>query len=290
MYEKILAPLDGSKEAEYALCYVEMIAAKFHSEVTLLNATTMGNLMERPWRAYLEKNVEWLQSLGIEAFPIVVRDFPANAVLNFAHNNNIGLIVLCAHTQSGARQWALGDVARKVLYATYVPVLLVKPTAQAVSQVQLRKVLVPLDGSLYSEASLPYVKQLVEGSEAEVMFLRVANSPTTPVDRPELSWEEYRKVLMEDAHRQNLKYLEEVRNRFDGGEKVTTHALQGNAAQIIVRFARDNNVDLIAMTTHGSTSIARWVYGSVANRVVEETLQPVILIRPDTVSMEEARA
>ena len=46
------------------------------------------------------------------------------------------------------------------------------------------------------------------------------------------------------------------------------------------KAAQKEEIDLIAMTTHGRSGVSRWVYGGVANRIVEESLQPVLLIRP----------
>ncbi len=56
----------------------------------------------------------------------------------------------------------------------------------------------------------------------------------------------------------------------------------GEAAQNIMQIAKKENVDLVAIATHGRTGVSRWVYGSVANRIVEESIQPILLIRPAT--------
>jgi nucleotide-binding universal stress UspA family protein len=54
----------------------------------------------------------------------------------------------------------------------------------------------------------------------------------------------------------------------------------GRVAESIMQAAQKEKVDLIAMTTHGRSGVSRWVYGGVANRIVEQSLQPVLLIRP----------
>lgn len=88
---------------------------------------------------------------------------------------------------------------------------------------------------------------------------------------------------MAEVQQQALKYLEKVKAGFEGrGMKVKSEVLLGKAIESILQVARKENADLIAITTHGRTGVSRWVYGSVVNRVVEESLQPVLLIRPST--------
>lgn len=284
MYERILVPLDGSKEAEEALPLVKMIAMRLNSEVDLLTVTIIGDRMERPLRAYLEKIADSLQSLGIRATPILVKDFAAEGILDFANKNNVDLVVLCSHGQSTPRRWALGSVARKVLYGIHIPILLVKPESQAMLQPQLQRVLVPLDGSPFSEESLPYVEQLVKGSECEIILLRVSEPLTLPTEvqsAVQRSGGACVNMLMEQVWHDGLTYLEEVKSRFDGKANITAiHIDQGKASESIIQVAREKQVDLIAMTTQGYSSIVSWVYGSVANQVAEDSSQPVLLIRP----------
>jgi nucleotide-binding universal stress UspA family protein len=53
-----------------------------------------------------------------------------------------------------------------------------------------------------------------------------------------------------------------------------------DAAAEIVDYAEVNDVDLIAMSTHGRTGVGRWVFGSVASRVLRGTTKPILLVRP----------
>ena len=52
----------------------------------------------------------------------------------------------------------------------------------------------------------------------------------------------------------------------------------GRPAEEIIAFANDLNVDLIAMSTHGRSGLARWAYGSVADRVLHAAKCPVLLV------------
>jgi len=54
----------------------------------------------------------------------------------------------------------------------------------------------------------------------------------------------------------------------------------GNAAEQIIQFAEKSSVDLVAMTTHGRSGLQRWVFGSVAERILREGNTPLLLVRP----------
>jgi nucleotide-binding universal stress UspA family protein len=86
---------------------------------------------------------------------------------------------------------------------------------------------------------------------------------------------------MAEIQRQADEYLEGIRaNLEESGIKVRSQAIIGKATEGILQVAQKEDISLIAMTTQGRTGVSRWVYGSVASRIMEESLQPVLLIRP----------
>ena len=64
------------------------------------------------------------------------------------------------------------------------------------------------------------------------------------------------------------------------GLAVETAILVGRAADEILGYASQNQVDLIIMSTHGRSGISRWVMGSVADRVLRHSAVPVLIIAP----------
>ena len=235
-------------------------------------------------KAYLELNAKELQSQGIKASTAIAYGNVADEIIKFADNNKIDLIILSTHGHSGIKRWALGSIALKVLHGTCIPVLLIKSRVTKSAKVEFKKILLPLDGSSFSEASIPYAKELAKGTGVEIVLLRVSEPPVLPADRsPAIKpgWEEYRDMLMAEIQRQAEKYLEGIRaNLGKSGIKARSQATLGKAAESILQVAQKEDINLIAMTTHGRTGISRWVYGSVASRITEESLQPVMLIRP----------
>jgi nucleotide-binding universal stress UspA family protein len=284
-YRKVLVPLDGSELAERAITYAKSLAKAKGSELIIftVSVASVGQL-DRPMKAYLELKAKELQSQGIKASIAISYGNMADEIIKFADKNKIDLIIISTHGHSGIKRWVLGSVALKVLHGACTPVLLIKSRAHKISEVEFKKILIPIDGSPFSEASIPYVKEMAKETSGEIILLRVSEPPVLSADRsPAIkpSWEEYRNIIMAEIQRQAEEYLEGIKANIEkSGIKVRSQAILGKAAESILQVAKKENINLIAMTTHGRTGVSRWVYGSGASRIVEESLQPVMLIRP----------
>jgi nucleotide-binding universal stress UspA family protein len=82
-------------------------------------------------------------------------------------------------------------------------------------------------------------------------------------------------------HDSGEKYLKKIETRLtDKGIDVTVRIIAGDPAVKIVDQARHEKADLIAMSTHGRSGIARWVLGSVADKILHESKIPLWLVRP----------
>lgn len=144
-----------------------------------------------------------------------------------------------------------------------------------------KRILVPLDGSGFSEAVLPHVRLLADTIGAQVILLRVmpvgiydtvfAPSAQLPLQRnPE-----------EDTRAQAEGYLQRVAfDYFPPEVSVRMEVSSGSTPETILDYAEGENVDLIAMTTHGRSGLSRLVVGSVAEEIVRRARVPVLLVRP----------
>jgi nucleotide-binding universal stress UspA family protein len=140
-----------------------------------------------------------------------------------------------------------------------------------------RKMLVPLDGSELAECVLPHVKAIARGcSIGKVVLLRVVE-PIPPETPPALDFEALQKAGMKAAE----YYLAEIKAKLGKeGFKVEAKVLTGKPAETITDFTQREKVDLIALATHGRSGISRWVFGSIADKLVHSSSIPVLLIRP----------
>ena len=140
-----------------------------------------------------------------------------------------------------------------------------------------RKILVPLDGSKVAEGVLPHAKALAYSEGAELILLTVGANPTLDFvfSDPGLA-----QIAVEEQEEISKKYITEVENELKvAGFRVSTQLRIGSVAEVILSTAEELQVDVIAMSTHGRTGAARWLLGSVAERVVRNSNVPVLLIR-----------
>ena len=166
------------------------------------------------------------------------------------------------------------------------------------------KILVTLDGSTFSEAILPAAAQLAQATGSEIHLLSVVEDPsirrswveaiamgeagTGEFMIPPASMPRYPDAgrgadmsteTLEEAIQSARQYLAEVALEFPAGAK--SSAVPGNdPVAAIAEYAAENGIELIAMSTHGRSGIGRWVYGSNADKLLQSTSYPILLVRP----------
>jgi nucleotide-binding universal stress UspA family protein len=140
-----------------------------------------------------------------------------------------------------------------------------------------QSLLVPLDGSPLAELALPEALALAKLLESRVTLLHVIPPIEDVISDGEVitidqQWENRR---IHATH-----YLESICTRPDWKNiKVTVAVEMGIPAEVILDFARKQKISRIVMTTHGRTGINRWVYGSVADKVLRAADRTVVLVR-----------
>jgi len=282
---KILVTLDGSEIAENVLPYVRSLAPSFGSHVDVLGSV-MGRKdrrLNRLLEDYISRTATNLQNEGIKADPVVLYGNAADKILDHADKNNVDLIIMATHGRSGISLWWVGSVAEKVISATKSPMLLVpvkkadKP--EAVGKLTIEKILVPLDGSDAGQAALPYAETLAKQMGASISLIQVIPSPAT-MD-PSISGGPYWIKFVEAINDTAQDYLSGIAKKLtQQGIQTTYEVMSGDPAYKIIEHAEHEMAGLIAMSTHGRTGIARWVLGSVTDKVMHGAKMPIWIVRP----------
>ena len=139
-------------------------------------------------------------------------------------------------------------------------------------------ILVPLDGSSLAECVLPHVKAIAPVANARVTLIHVLEHPESrngspPVDP--LGWH----MQKQEAQR----YLDEKAEQLQKeGLKVEQLLMEGKPAEMIIDFAHANEVDLIALSTHGRTGLTGWNVSSVVQKVLLRAYRSILLVRAYT--------
>lgn len=144
-----------------------------------------------------------------------------------------------------------------------------------------KHLLVPLDGSYLAEAALPAALELASRFDSEITLLRVTRTPYFTTSVSGSAYAELLINLRNQTHQEAVDYLKTHQRALrQQGFKVHTHITEGEpVAEIVLDVADGLDVDTIVMSTHGRGGMSRWVFGSVADRILQQARVPVVLLR-----------
>ncbi len=137
------------------------------------------------------------------------------------------------------------------------------------------KIVTPLDGSTFSESSIPYANALAQAWQAKLLLVHVTE-PFIPIGlggQPELAVQ-----VQNESMAASLDYLESVKARFPES-KIEVSNVLGYPREEIAQIAASEKAEVIVMASHGRSGPARWLLGSVAEAVLRNAPCPVLLIR-----------
>jgi nucleotide-binding universal stress UspA family protein len=293
---KILVPLDGSPLSEMGIPYARALARGPDCEVFLLSvwevlpeeaetvgrehAETLRRQGVRHFKAYLD-NV----ARGLEC-PVccdVRSGHPAFEILLAAAEVEPDLIVMASHGRRSPNERRRGSVADKVLRGCTAPVLIVGPDILRKREpppAAVRSLLVPLDGSVESEAALEVALEMARLAGGQISLLRAVPAP----EGEDGGGGAYPPDLVTHLVKSARGYLK----RFKVAHPeliVSTVVERGRPAKAIVEFARQMSPDLIVMSTRSRYGGGRWALGSVADDVIEGPV-PVVLVHPEAAAQE----
>ena len=150
-------------------------------------------------------------------------------------------------------------------------------TSKKTTKKTIKKVLVATDFSELSAAAMEYAKMFAAKFEAKVYLVHVVD--TAPLIRPD-GGPDFLTVsheIDEDATKElkrfAAKYLGSLR-------KLELIICEGDPRKEIVKLVEKEKIDLIVMATHGRTGLAQVILGSVAERVVQDSPVPVVMVKP----------
>lgn len=145
------------------------------------------------------------------------------------------------------------------------------------------RILVTLDGSVFSESALPVAAKVARSLGGEVILLRVVAPPTE--DEGQRS-DGALPPPAELERRRTDEQLQSLTALFDDAEVRRVVLISADPARDIIGWVRDNNVDFVVMATHGHTGLRQRIAGSVTEAVLRSGAAPVIAVRPPTLPAE----
>jgi nucleotide-binding universal stress UspA family protein len=300
MLKTILVPLDGSTLAERALTYAAVLARRSNAKIVLVEAVQAHTLpgvdpsnaqfeLTNGAEAYLKSKSDRLDADGIRAEAHVCYDSPVCAILGAAERQQADLIVMSTHGRGGLSRMLYGSVADQILRRSKIPVLLVPSIVEhAWPPDGPLSLLVPLDGSELAADALQPAGLLTELFGARLTLLRAIQPAAYP-----LYGEGYAYIPFDEEAElaEARRYLEDQASRLgESGGRVNTKVAVGEPARVIGEIAREQDVDVVVMATHGHGGLSRLILGSVATATLRHTTAPLLLVRPTAVHVAEIAA
>ncbi len=297
MIKRIIVPVDGSALSERALAPALAIAAQDGAQVVLVRTPVVevamvptveffGNYSVRGLDQAVEKARQEAQAYldilrhanerpNLSVTAAVMEGDPAEAILQTAAEQQADLVVMSTHGYSGVTRWIMGSVTERVLANAPCPVLVIR------SELPLKKMLIPLDGSALSERALTPALDLASAFQAEVTVLRVVKELPGP-HLQELEGVEHGLGLrvQDELTDEAGHYLAELAQRH-AGFSLQSAVRSGPAPSAILNYVEAHGIDVVAMATHGRTGARRWVYGSVTEKVLRQSHAfAMLVVRP----------
>jgi nucleotide-binding universal stress UspA family protein/uncharacterized membrane protein YfcA len=187
---------------------------------------------------------------GLDIYPEIIDE---------AEKGQIDVIVMGRRGKTGLMRLMMGSTTAKVIGHTHSSVLVVPRAAQ----IEGKKILLPVDGSRYSDIAASSAIQVAKHFHASVSVISVVAG----------DFKENRRQEAEQVVQRIQSFMTKE------GIKVETQVLIGRSAETIVEFSKNQAVDLIVMGSHGRTGLEKVLMGSVSDRVIGHVDCAVLVVK-----------
>ena len=297
MYTDILIPTDGSDNVEPAIQYGLELARRYDATVHALHVVDSSPIERKLELTALETDLETLPDTwyeagdaatkqietraaehGLDAVTEVRRGIPAREIRSYITDTGIDLVCMGTRGLTGLDRVLLGSVTTRLVRTVDIPVLSVK-AKQALSEPGMRggfeTILVPTDGSKPAREAVTHALDLARTYDATLHALYVVDRGAY-ASRPGWTWDELQQVLEQNGE----TVLEDVQSRATAdGVSVAAEITHGVPHQAIGDYCDQHGIDLVVMGTHGRSRLSRRIIGSVTERVLRNSDEPVLTIR-----------
>jgi nucleotide-binding universal stress UspA family protein len=145
----------------------------------------------------------------------------------------------------------------------------------------IRSILLPTDFSRCAESALPYAAELARQMRARLVCLHVVETMLPPVGYAAVAEPMPAMDIGGQLEESATRELPKLGARQEcAGLDVEEVVARGDAAGEIVRVARERDIDLIVISSHGRTGLGRMIFGSTAESVVRHAHCPVLVVKP----------
>jgi len=297
MFDKILVPLDRSALAECVLPHAIALARALDSQLILLHVLSVPDkpdglravdplnwhLRRAEAESYLQAVCARLQEAGIASEAQVSDGDAAEMIVDFAHDHDIGLVLMASHGQSGLSGWNVSSVVQKVIMRTRASLMIVRAyeTAQTdIFNLQYQRILAPLDNSTRAECVLPLAVVLARIPETRILLTHVVQRPEMPRRTPPGQEDlELADRIVERNRIEAENYLEVVRLQLPPAAVETRLIVANQVASALHELVDQERIDLVLLSAHGYSGETRWPHGGLVASFVAYGSCPLVIFQ-----------
>jgi len=286
----ILWPTDFSDDSRHALDHAAAIARWYSARIVALHAFSPV-YVEVPVIAGADDGFGTsagiytqlcdeiaIPAAGIETRVDVLESAAAPAIVQYAAQHDIDLIVIGTHGTSGFEHLLLGSVTEKVLRKARCPVLTVPPRVRSTSSLPFKRIVCPTDFSASSIAALETALSFAQEGDARLTIVHVledADENELFVARP---YDVHHHRGLRERHLRELvdSMVPAALREWSAPSLVIG---SGKPYQEILRVAGEQNADMIVMGVQGRTPFDVMMFGSTTNQIVRRATCPVLTVR-----------
>ncbi|RXA19630.1 universal stress protein [Methanosarcina sp. MSH10X1] len=277
MIERVLVPTDFTIETEDLLGCIGELKNAGLKRVILLHvidihkAQGLAPMFERHAKEEIEHYADFATALELEAEALVVVGEVKKVIIEVANQNHVDCIIMGATTEGLIKGRLLGRTTeyithrseRMLLIEKYNVLREGKEVYGKACRTTFSRILVPLD---FSKESIRAVEQLQEFTEIlkEIVFVHVIDN-IKDFD------------LLDEQRAETISRLQELGKRFSG-VNVRYSIPQGVPSEEITRLAETEDITLIILTARGRGEVKELLLGSTVEKVLRQTIKPVLLI------------
>ena len=320
MFTRILVPLDGSPLAEIAIPHGELFARIFGASIHFLRVLEPISYHENPaavdplrWQIHKAEADAYMQGI-VKRFRENLGENPsmgedehksrvnysvregkaAENIVDFAHTENIDLLIICTHGSSGLSRWNISSVTQKVINQIYLPVMIVRSYDRSIldeNRKSYRRILLPIDSSRRAECSLSAGIELARGEmstsstpeaagDKSTLFLAAVIRPLElPIPEPfPIEISQLTEKLSHLSHQAVERYLYEMKERLP--VNCDTCVVESSSVPAAIQeLAEQEDIDLVVLCAHGYSGQVTWPYGTVTWNYIEHGTKPLLIIQ-----------
>lgn len=295
MYKKILYPIKFEEFSLNVLSCILNFKKAGTEEIVLLHVIDVAKIPMDKYEGYspdklkgitiivdakMDKAVISIENAGMKAKKRIEVGVPYREILKVADDEKVSLIVSGRQKKGVIGEIFIGSNTDRVIRYGNLPVYIPKypacfgPDTEACKRFcenPFYRVLYPTDWSDYAQEALRYLKGLKNVGIEEVVVAHIMDEKAMKLQPPDIF-----KMFERDDKEKLEKIKKELKNE---GFKVRTHLHVGKAGADLIRIAKEEDVSLIVMGSHGKGYVEGILWGSVSRNVVEYSDRSVLLIK-----------